>query len=411
MQAYSHTSNLGKFMKRIIERVSFALLAFSLLSVSLRAAEGAVIDSMDDVSTFAAPKEKGSLKAVDGKVGKAIEFTFADQCSGIFFTGKARATPEWDKAAGFSFWVKGDGSDHFGGLQFIYGEDYAIRYTYAFPIDNKDWKKITVAWSDLVSVLSHDPAEAFQPSKLSGIWVGKWFFWKDYGAHTFAIDDVRLEPVIELDKQDYKPAGDPLARVMAKLKAGKPVTIVTMGDSLTDYGHWANKNVNWPTLLKTQLKEKYKSDVTIVNPAIGGTELRQGTALIPRWVKTAPEPDLVTVFYGFNDFAGGMHGPMFEKTYSDTIDRIRRATHGKSDVLVMCTAPAASKWDDMAEMAEACRKAADAKHTGLCDIYAIFHEAGKAGKDQFYVDDKTHMAEPGHRLIAKSVQEAIEKGK
>ena len=42
-------------------------------------------------------------------------------------------TPAWDRAAGLSFWVKGDGSDHFGGLELIYDDDYAVRYDFAFP--------------------------------------------------------------------------------------------------------------------------------------------------------------------------------------------------------------------------------------------------------------------------------------
>ncbi len=390
-------------------RYGLCLLVFLLSAGSLVAAEGAVIDSMDDVSSFSAPKEKGTLKAVDGKVGKAIEFTFADACSGIFFPGKTRATPEWDKAAGFSFWVKGDGSDHLGGLQFVYGEDYAVRYTLAFPIDSTEWKKVVVPWRDLVSVIAHDAPEPFTPSKLGPIWFGKWFFWKDYAAHTYAIDDIRLEPTIELDTKDYKPAGDPLARVLAKLKAGKPVTIVTMGDSLTDYAHWANKQTNWPTILKDLLKAKYKGEVTIVNPAVGGSIMRQGEVIFPRWLKPAPEPDLVTVCYGFNDWDSAVRGAQFEKINAELVDRIRRFTHGSADVLLITTAPAASRWDEMAEMADAVKKAAAAKNAGICDIYTAFHREGKENKERLYVDDKTHMAAPGHQIIANTVLEAIEK--
>ena len=388
---------------------AIALVASLVFTAPLIAAEGAVIDSMDDVGTFSPPKEKGSLEAVDGKVGKAIKFTFADQNSGTFFMGHAHGAPEWDKAAGISFWVKGDGSDHLGGIQFVYGEDYAVRYTYAFPIDSTDWKKIVVPWRDMVSVLSHDAPEPFTPSKLGQIWFGKWFFWKDYAANSYAIDDIRLEPTIELDTKDYKPAGDPLARVWEKVKAGKPVTIVTIGDSLTDYDHWANKAVNWPTVLKNLIKEKYKSDVTIVNPAIGGSQMRQGEVIMPRWLKPAPTPDLVTICYGFNDYDGGIRGAVFQKTGEDFIDRIRRATQGKADVLLLTTAPAGTRWDEMAEMADACKKAAAAKNAGTCDIYTAFHTAGKDNKDALYCTDKVHMGAPGHELIAKTILEAIEK--
>src|SRR5476651_1000872 len=183
-----------------------SLLAFKAQKST--AAEGAVIDSMDSTATFTPPNEKGHLEAVDGKSGKAIKFTFDNECSGVFFPGKTRATPEWDKAAGISFWVKGDGSDHLGGVQFVYNWDYATRYTVAFPIDSTEWKKIVLPWREFIPTLSKgdnkllDPKSGNQPSKLSLIGFGKWWFWKDYGGHSFTIDDVRLEPKIELDTTD-----------------------------------------------------------------------------------------------------------------------------------------------------------------------------------------------------------------
>jgi len=34
-----------------------------------------------------------------------------------------RGNPSWDKAAGISFWVKGDGSAHCGGIEFVWNEN------------------------------------------------------------------------------------------------------------------------------------------------------------------------------------------------------------------------------------------------------------------------------------------------
>jgi len=398
-------------------RLAAFLCSAAVLVPSVRAAEGALIDSMDELS-FGQPKEKGRVELAEGKVGKAQKISYDDASLNIFIgSQKIRATPEWDKAAGFSFWVKGDGSDKCGGIQFIWNEDYGMRYDYCFPIHSTDWRKITVRWSDLVSVLPEaegkflpiDPA-GNAPSKLGQLKFGKWWYWKDYGKHSYIVDEFRLEPTIEADKIE-KPVGAPLERVLAKLKAGKPVTIVTMGDSLTDFNHWANKKVNWPTLLQNALKEKYKSEVTIVNPAIGGTQLRQGFIMIPRWVQKAPEPDLVTIAYGYNDYDGNMRGPNFHATYLATIDRVRMFTKGKSDVLVIGTAPAATRWTEMQEMCDAAKKAAAEKNAGAVDLHAIFHEAGKQDKDRLYAsaEDKVHMGAPGHELIAKAVQEAIEK--
>jgi lysophospholipase L1-like esterase len=385
-----------------------------LLSLSVcLGAEGALIDGMEE-ATYKPAKDTAKVESVEGKFGKALCFKSPDQCSGLFFMGRARGKPEWDQAAGFSFWVKGDGSDHLGGIQFVWNDDYALRYTYAFPIDSTEWKKITVAWRDLVPVLPNahakvlDPKTGNAPSKLGQIWFGKWFFWKDYAAHSYTVDEIRLEPVIELDQNEYKPEGDPLARVLAKLKAGKPVTIVTMGDSLTDFAHWANKPVNWPTLLKARLKEKFSVDANVVNPAIGGSLLRQGLVIMPRWLKEAPEPDLVTICYGYNDHDSGMSAEQFIEAQKDAVDRVRRATKGKADVLIITTCPAVGKWDSLAGLAEACRKAASDRNAGLADTYAAFHEAGKENKERLYCNDKTHMGPPGHELIAATVLKAVE---
>jgi lysophospholipase L1-like esterase len=379
----------------------------------LQAGEGALVDGMEDAG-FRKTKELGTAELVEGKVGKAVKFSFTDKCSGVFFMTKTKGTPEWDSAAGFSFWVKGDGSDHLGGLQFVWNEDYKLRYTCAFPIDSTEWKKITVAWRDLIPVLPSENAKPIDakngnaPSKLGQMWVGKWFFWADYAAHSFTMDEIRLEPAIELDTNEYKPAGAPLARVLEKLKAKKPVTIVTMGDSLTDYKHNSNQKTNWPSKFKALLNEKYGVEPVIVNPAIGGSLLRQGLVIFPRWLKQAPEPDLVTICYGYNDQDSKMTAAQFLEAQKDAADRVRRATKGKADVLIVTTCPAATKWEELAGFADACRKAAADRNAGLCDTYAALKEAGKDDKAKLY-SDGVHLSPAGQDVFAKCVLDAIEK--
>lgn len=114
--------------------------------------EGGVIASMDELR-FRPPQEKGTAGLVEGKLGKAIRFRFEEDARSTFFTSNIHGTPEWDRAAGFSFWVKGVGTDGFGGLQFIYDDDYATRYDLCFSIKGEEWTKVTVAWRDLIPVL------------------------------------------------------------------------------------------------------------------------------------------------------------------------------------------------------------------------------------------------------------------
>jgi lysophospholipase L1-like esterase len=371
-----------------------------------------VIDAMDELH-FRAPEGKGSARLVPGKDGKAVRFVFDRGAQSAFFTANLRGTPQWDAADGFSFWVKGDGTDGVGGLEFIFDEDYAVRYDLAFPVKGTDWTKVTVAWNDLIPVLPGPKARPLgapggnPPSKLAGPWFGKWWYWGDYPPLAFAVDDVRLEPHVLRDTVDLRPAGAPLARVRAKLKAGQPVTVVTMGDSLTDRRHWANRDVCWVDLLRTRLKSRFGADVTLVDPAIGGTQLRQNIVLMPTWLGGAPEPDLVTVFFGGNDWESGMRGEEFHRACADAIDRIRRATHGKADVLLMTTNPTAVRWDEMAALAEACRDAARDRNAGLADTARAFHGAGKDDRDRLFVHDRVHLSPAGHELVADTVLRAI----
>jgi lysophospholipase L1-like esterase len=346
-----------------------------------------------------------------------VKFSFDEGAKGSFFSSNRRGTPAWDRAAGLSFWVKGDGSDHFGGLELIYDDDYAVRYDFAFPLKGTEWTKVVVPWRDLVPVLPGpksnllDPAGENKSSKISAIWFGKWWYWGEYPACSFAADEIRLEDKIDVDTSDYTPEGPPLARVLAKLKAGQPITVATMGDSLTDTHHWANRETNWPALLKEKIESKYKSSAMVVNPAIGGTQLRQNLVLIPAWQAKAAEPDLVTICFGGNDWDSGMRGEQFRETCRDAIDRVRRATHGKADVLLLSTVPAASRWGAVEELAEACRQAAADRKAGMADADKTFTAAGEDEKerDGLYVKDRTHLSPAGHALMAKTVLEAIER--
>ncbi|HUR46312.1 MAG TPA: SGNH/GDSL hydrolase family protein [Candidatus Saccharimonadales bacterium] len=394
--------------------VLFRIFTFvTFLLTGLTSLKAQVISTMDE-PRWSIPKEKASVELVPGKTGKAIRFFFAQESRSVFSTSNLRGNSEWDKSAGFSFWVKGfNASNSWGGLQFIYNDDYALRYDCMFPVRGTNWVKLNIAWEDLIPVLPNanahllNPAGENRPSKLSALWFGRWWYWGDYPAVEFAVDEIRLEPVITRDKNLHQPSAAPLARFLEKLKAGQPVTIVTMGDSLTDYRHWANRTFAWPRLLRDQLEKQFKSSIRLVNPAIGGTQLRQNLVLIPRWLEDAPEPDLVTICFGGNDWESGMRGPLFQEAMLDAVNRIRRATKGKADVLVLTTVPSVAQWETRAELAEACRKAAQVCNAGLADTEKSFHNAGQADKLLLFATDKVHLSPAGHALVAKTVADAL----
>ena len=86
-------------------------------------AAGVVLD-MDSAIHRPIPfgKEKmptGTVEVVEGRFGKACQFRFAENARGGFFVAGVKGGPDWDEAAGISFWVKGDGSASWGGLELI----------------------------------------------------------------------------------------------------------------------------------------------------------------------------------------------------------------------------------------------------------------------------------------------------
>ena len=152
--------------------------------------------------------------------------------------------------------------------------------------------------------------------------------------------------------------------------------------------------------------------MTFVNPAMGGTELVQNLVLMPRWLKDAPKPDLVTVWFGGNDWNGGMRGEHFKEVLRFAVDKIRRDTKGSAEVLLMTTLPGKAHWTDMEELAQAVRDVAKEKKTGLADVAAEFHKkasADDAQKDNFWADDGTHLGAKGHGITKDCVLDAIEK--
>ena len=375
------------------------------------------MDSVRHKPTDVTTKDKkklpvGTAELVEGKFGKAVKFTFIADHRGGFFTGAVKPTPAWNDTDGFSFWVKGDGSSTFGGIELIDKSDFGLRYGYCFPIDSTEWRKVTVAWRDLVPELAGplvDAKSGYAPANFGNFWFGKFYYWRDFSAHSFTIDYVALEKNIEQPPLPPTPAG--LSRVRTKLKEKRPITIVTMGDSLSDKNHWANRKVLWSALLAEGLKAKYGSNVRIINPAIGGTTLSQNVVLIPRWVKEAPSPDLVTILFGGNDWDNKVRGERFRDYLRLAVDQVRRQTNGSADILLMSTGPAHARWEVYKELEEAARDVAAEKKTGFADFAGEFRKAGsspdEALKREYWVWDKVHLGSKGHELARDVVMAAI----
>ena len=375
----------------------------------------AVRHKPSEVTTKAGAKAlAGKVELVDGQFGKACKFSFIESAGPQTFVAWVNPKDDWDQYEGFSFWVKGDGSKGCGGLEFIDAENFGLRYGYCFPIRSTQWEKVNVPWSDLVPELSGPPVDAqhgYAPSRFRNLWVGKWFYWREWPACSFTIERMSLEKAHPREAVDAEKVPHPgTARVLAKLKARQPVTIVTMGDSLSDKRHWANQQKLWSEILVRRLKETYGGKVTLVNPAIGGTTLSQNVVLIPRWLQDALR----------RTWCWSGSAAMTGRTAS--AGRGTRsicgwpsigfgATKGRADILLMTTLPGLRTWETTAELSKAAHTVACECKTGFVDAATAFHKAGSAEeamKRQYWGWDGVHLGPAGHELIADAVARGIE---
>ncbi len=347
-----------------------------------------------------------------GQFGTACRFGFFEMAQGGCMSAPLSATSEWDEAAGISFWLKGDGSHECGAIQLFAADDRSLRWEVWFQVDSEEWTKVVAPWCDFMPCSPQtpflDPKHGYRPSRLGSIGFGKGIWRRTCPAYSFSVEQVCLEPAIGVDTTDYTPAAGGTPRVLARLKAEEPVTLVTIGDSLTDPRHWANLETAWPNILARKLRETYETDVKLVNTAVGGHQLTHGLALTPLWLPTAPEPDLVTVLYGANDYWNGMTPEHFGVVQRFAVDRLRRLTKGRSEILLLTCVPIRDEWEALDGLAEAVCAVAREKRTGLADVYSVFRTFGDNERQRpwAYAWDG-HLGPLGHPLVAMTVYDAI----
>lgn len=246
-----------------------------------------------------------------GAAGRALQVHFPESDRDQFVGRPVEGGAAWDAAAGISFWFRGDGSDGFVAVSLL-DDTFTKRYAALVALKEKAWHRVSLRWADFVpEVLTADwlgqPGGNMKPSDVRALWVGRWFYLQPWSRCSFALDDLLLEQAIDRPApppppEAGRPPGTPLT--LARLKAGQPVCIVVLGDSIT-YGTRLKDRASqaFPALLQKALRETFKYDgVKVVNAGVPGIETRQGIVLLPREV-ARHRPDLVIAHFGYNDFS------------------------------------------------------------------------------------------------------------
>lgn len=99
-----------------------------------------------------------------------------------------------------------------------------------------------------------------------------------------------------------------LPHTMGKLRDGKNLSIVVLGDSIStgcNASGWAGAapfQPAYPELLRRDLQARYRVQVQVLNLSVGGTRSQWGVTMIDQVL--AARPDLVILAFGMNDAAG-----------------------------------------------------------------------------------------------------------
>ena len=133
-----------------------------------------------------------------------------------------------------------------------------------------------------------------------------------------------LDQLVKLQKASErpKPSIGPVAKTLAKLRAGKPVTIVCWGDSVTVGGDASTPDRRYVDLFGIRLRKRFsKGQIKVINAGIGGTSTNGRLKAYPKEV-LAQKPDLITVEF-VNDM--GIPEPELERSYGEILQRVREA--------------------------------------------------------------------------------------
>lgn len=201
-----------------------------------------------------------------------------------------------------------------------------------------------------------------------------------------------------------------LPHVLAKLKAGEPVTIGVSGDSISAGGN-ASGMTNaspgmpaFPELVAAQLEKSYGAKVTLHNRAVGGWTSPQGAGDLDALLET--KPDLVIIAYGMND-VGYRNAEAFQKTIAGMLERIRQA-NAETDVILVAPMTGNPQWiHTPAELFPLYRDALAAltgPGVALADLTSTWQHILHAKRDvDLTGNGVNHPNDFGHRLYAQTI--------
>jgi len=217
--------------------------------------------------------------------------------------------------------------------------------------------------------------------------------------------------VLFADNFAFRSESRPVAlwKTPEKLKAGKAVKVVCLGDSVTGVYYHTGGRRAYPEMLGLALKMAYpQAEVTAVNAGISGNTTIDALRRLQKDVLDH-KPDLVTVMFGLNDM---IRVPMAD--FRVNLGQIIEQCRAVGAEVMLCTPngvidtsgrPIPKLLQYCGAMKEVGRK----YQVPVCDVYASY-EALRARDPiawRLLLSDEIHPNMDGHKLNAEAICRAI----
>lgn len=216
-----------------------------------------------------------------------------------------------------------------------------------------------------------------------------------------------------------------MKKLIEKMKSGKEVVILAIGDSITWAKHYVGEKgpkenlrditPSYTQILQNQLRIKFNNQKIYVEVAGSGGYAAQDALPIFRDVIGSDNFDLVIIQFGHNDRDHGFSVDEYISAIKEMIEMLKQ--RGAEVILLTPNLVRDEEIDRRSQpFIKALRELAKEERVGLVDIYDAFVEAIKKGKPKksfFYPkeevgwDDSIHINEEGHRLMAVAIKKYL----
>lgn len=175
-------------------------------------------------------------------------------------------------------------------------------------------------------------------------------------------------------------------------------TVLFLGDSLTE-GYQLDKEDSYPSIIEKSLKPKFP-DLKVINGGVSGATTASGLKRLNWYVKA--KPDIIVLALGSNDGLRGMNLKESEKNLSAVIEK---AQSEKIKILLVGMKMPTN-------YGEPYRTNFEQLFPTLAKKYKVslvpFLLEGVGGNPRLNISDGIHPNPEGHKIMAKTVQKALE---